>query len=189
MKRKYYLFIGIACIFFVSFFMNWARQQIIYENIKTAALSELALSEQVASQAPMPEIKIAGPKAEMISLPEKGQFMLINLWSTGCKECLTNLDALHKLQRVLHGYKENWKVVGVSVDSPKDLEQATKMVKKYKLSDIAEYYDAHGTLRKYIEPKTIPVTIIVNGDGHVMYKVYGSAPWLNSDVISFLRAM
>jgi peroxiredoxin len=169
--------------------MNWAKQQITYEHIKTAALSKLMLTEQVISQPAMPTIEIAGPKENVLSLPEKGQFMLISLWSSTCKECIVNLTTLKKLQHILHGYKEDWKIIGVSIDSPDNLEEVTKIIKKYKLSDIAEYYDAYGTLLKYIEPKTIPVTIIINDDGHIMYKIHGNAPWLDPDVISFLRIM
>ncbi len=188
MIKKYFLFIGIVCVLLVSVFMTWARQQMAYEHIKTTALSQLTLAEQVIEQPYMPIIEVAGPKGDIISLPEKDKFMLISLWSTKCKACANNLSTLKKLQRILRGYKEDWKIIGVSIDAPDDLEKVTRVIKKYNLSEIAEYYDAHGTLFKYIDPKAIPVTLIINNKGRVMYKVYGTAPWLNSDVIAFLRA-
>lgn len=189
MVRKYSLYIGIACVLAVSVFMSWAKQQVAYEHIKNAALKKLTYAEHVAAQPYMPTIEIANHEGNLVSLPEKGQFMLINLWSAKCKECIINLSTLKQLQHIFKGYGENWKIIGVSVDKPKDLEQVTKTIKKYNISEMARYYDARGSLQKFMAPKSVPVTIIVNNKGRVLYKIYGSARWLDSDVISFLRAM
>jgi peroxiredoxin len=169
--------------------MNWAKEQIAYDYVKTRALSQLALVEEIISQPVMPEIKIAGPRGDIITLPEKDKFTLVTLWSAKCGSCVMNLNTLKRLKYILDGYKEDWKIIGVSVDSPDDLEKVTKLIKKYKLTEIAEYYDANRSLIKYIRPKTLPITLIINDKGHILYKVYGTPPWLNADVISFLRAM
>ncbi len=189
MIRKYFLYIGIVCVLILSAFLNQARHSIAYENIKKAALGKLTLAQEIIVQPQMPPIEIAGPKGELVSLPEKGQYMLINLWSAKYSDSLFNLNTMRHLQTILHGYGENWKIIGVSIDNPKDIELVSRTIKKYNISEIAGYYDARGDLLKFIDPKAFPATIIVNDKGHVLYKIYGNAPWLDPDVIAFLRTL
>ena len=57
------------------------------------------------------------------------------------------------------------------------------------MPELAEYYDAKGQLLRLAAPKSIPVTFIVNDKGRVLYKIYGDAPWLDADVITFLQTL
>ena len=169
--------------------MNWAKHQVAYDHVKEVAMAKLAYVEHVPGQPHMPEIIIAGPKGEMLTLPEKNQYMIISLWSVRCKDCILNLKKLKRLKQVFDLNNENWKIISVSIDKPSDLELVAKAIKKYNMPELAEYYDAKGALLKLVAPKDIPVAIIVNDDGRVLYKIYGNAPWLDADVITYLQTL
>ncbi len=189
MIRNNLLYIGIFCVLIVASFMTWVKHQVAYDHIRHTAMAKFTLVEKITNKPFMPTIEIAGPKGEIVLLPEKGKFMFINLWSVKCKECISNLNALKNLRYIFLRNNKNWKIISVCIDKPEDLEQVSRIIKKYNISELAEYYDADKTLRKLIAPQTIPVTIIVSDDGRILYKIHGKAPWIDPDITTFLLTM
>lgn len=187
--QKNILYIGILCVLIIFSFLNWAKEQVTYDHIYKTAMSKFKNAEKIFHDHEIPEIKIADPEGKITFLPKKGKFMLVNLWSIRCKNCVTNLHILHQLQRVFNKSDKNWEVICVSIDDVKDLEYVSSLIKRYDIIKLAGYYDAYKSLQKFTGAKLMPVTLIINDKGKVLYKIYGENQWLDPDILTFLRSI
>ena len=170
--------------------MRWAWREAAFEHIEKVGIAKLGIIQETKTEAFFPEIMIADLKGDLVSIPDKSSFMLVNIWSAMCKDCIENLDILKRLPIVLSGsVNKDWRVIGVSVDKPEDIEPLAQVIRKYRFEEVGGYYDARGELRQALTLKAIPATLIVDDHGRILYVVYGIAPWLDPDVITFLHAL
>ena len=189
MIHRHLLLIGIILVLVISAFMRWAWIQVAFDNVEKTAMAKLATVEQVKAKAYLPVVKVAGPDGDLVSVPDKKHYMLVNLWSIRSRESTENVRLLARLKYFLLRYTNDWQVISVSVDRPQDLGVLTRFLKRLELTEAAGYYDARGALYKTVAPKTLPVTLIIDDHGRILYEVYGSPPWFDEDVINFLRVL
>ena len=188
--QKYLLYIGIIGVFIFSSFIRGVWQDAAFERVEKVGMAKLGVVHDVKADVFLPEVNIVGPKGGVVSVPDKGSFMLVNIWSARCKDCIENLKILKRLPMVLPRDEEkNWQIIGVSIDKPEDMEPLAQVIRKYKFKEVGGYYDVHGELRNALTLKSMPVTLIVDNHGRILYEVYGIGPWLDPDVIMFLRSL
>ena len=109
----------------------------------------------------------------------RGKPLIINVWASWCGPCRSEMGSLDRLARRYGGKQFN--VIGISTDDYRDA--AAAFIKKSGVS-FANYIDSKLRLENMLGANTIPLTVLVDGDGRVLAKVYGVREWDNPETVA-----
>jgi thiol-disulfide isomerase/thioredoxin len=131
-----------------------------------------AVAAPVAIGARLPDARLDGlrvPARQLAGL--RGKPLLINVWASWCGPCRAEMASLDRLAHA-HGGRLN--VIGVSTDDERadalGLLQASRI-------GFPNYLDAHLQLENMLGANRIPLTVLVDADGRVRARFYGSRDW------------
>lgn len=116
---------------------------------------------------------------------EGGKYTVLNLWATWCPPCIKELPSLKRLNSSVIS-KKGWRVIAVSLDSKENREKVLSFTEKYKLSEVALYFDNDLTLQKTMHVPGLPLTWILDDEGRILYEMHGDAQWDRMEIITFL---
>ncbi len=114
----------------------------------------------------------------------RGKPLIINVWASWCGPCraeMGSLQALSKLDR-----KQQFRVIGISTDD--DRKAALDYVRRAALS-FENFIDHKLELENMLGANTIPVTLLVDAKGKVLYKARGSKDWLRPEWIGMIQVL
>ncbi len=125
---------------------------------------------QVGNQ--LPSAKLNGLLVKPRNLSDfRGKPLIINVWASWCGPCREEMPSLQSLHQQ---HNRHFEVIGISTDD--DIKSATSFVIESKLS-FNNYLDHQLELERILGANTIPLTILVNSDGRVVKKIYGTRNW------------
>jgi peroxiredoxin len=147
-------------------------------------------SEKAAGrQAALDKINEQPVSVEMISKAEltklrtnpTHQMVLIDFWATWCGSCIVEFADLQDTLR-MYGARD-YSVVTVSANMPDEQPSVTRFLQKKHATSRNYLFDSQDTasLQTAFDPKwdsAVPYTILLSGDGKVLYKQLGSADML-----------
>jgi peroxiredoxin len=147
-------------------------------------------SEKAAGrEAALEKINEQPVKVEMISKAELAklrtnpthQMMLIDFWATWCGSCIVEFADLQDTLR-MYGARD-YSVVTVSANMPDEQPSVTRFLQKKHATSQNYLFDSQDTssLQTAFDPKwdsAVPYTILLSGDGKVLYKQLGSVDML-----------
>ncbi len=134
----------------------------------------------------LPSIKVAAPDGGVVDLSKsKGKYTILNVWATWCTPCVKELASLRALKKSLP-YDSKWRVIAVSIDSKDNLPQVAKYTSHYKVESIANYFDYNLELQSNLSVTKLPMTLIVNPSGRILYQIYGDARWQSKSILEFM---
>lgn len=116
----------------------------------------------------------------------QGKYLLLNVWATWCTPCVKELPSLQKLSRILADDKK-WKVMAISIDQKENLDKVAQFMDRYRVGEVASYYDYKSEIQKKVQISQMPTTFIINQSGRVVYEITGGAMWHEAEVVKFLR--
>lgn len=130
-----------------------------------------------ASAQSMPDVKIENQAGKVISTNDlvDGTPMIISFWSTTCKPCIMELNAINDS---LYEWLEevDMKVVAVSVDDARTVSRARAMAKGQGWDDFTCIYDKNQEFKRAMNVSLTPHTFIVDGEGNIVYTHSGYTP-------------
>ena len=130
-----------------------------------------------ASAQSMPDVKIENQAGKVISTNDlvEGTPMIISFWSTTCKPCIMELNAINDS---LYEWLEevDMKVVAVSVDDARTVSRARAMAKGQGWDDFTCIYDKNQEFKRAMNVSLTPHTFIVDGEGNIVYSHSGYTP-------------
>ena len=130
-----------------------------------------------ASAQTLPDVKVENQEGKTVSIREvvDGTPMIISFWSTTCKPCIMELNAINES---LYEWTEevDMKVVAVSVDDARTLSRARAMTQGQGWDDFTCLYDKNQDLKRAMNVSLTPHTFIVDGKGNVVYSHSGYTP-------------
>ena len=130
-----------------------------------------------ASAQTLPEVRVESQDGRTISTSElvDGTPMIISFWSTTCKPCIMELNAINTS---LYDWLEeaNFKVVAVSVDDARTLSRARAMTQGQGWDDFVCIYDKNQDFKRAMNVSLTPHTFIVDGRGNIVYSHSGYTP-------------
>jgi peroxiredoxin len=118
-----------------------------------------------------------------VSLDElRGKVVLLNVWATWCRPCVTEMPALERLYRQFH--QDGLEVVAVSVDAGAgimdDLGRPGGDVKAFvneRNLTFTVLLDPRRRVEQLFQVVGIPTTVVIGRDGRIARKAIGIEVW------------
>lgn len=185
--RRTILFTGTFSVVLVAIFFGWIHS---YNNLKEseAEVAGFIKGLQTYKKSYYPrDVSFLDPAGRETSLRDlRGKFVVLNVWATFCTPCIKELPSLGLLQNS-PSLLDRWKVVAISIDSPRNLEKVSSFINRLNVQKIAGFYDHKSEVQNEFAIKVLPTTFILNARGRVIYKIEGEAPWANTSMVQFLN--
>ncbi|MBO7262068.1 MAG: TlpA family protein disulfide reductase [Alistipes sp.] len=143
-----------------------------------------------ASAQTLPDVKVENQEGKVVSIREvvDGTPMIISFWSTTCKPCIMELNAINNnlpdwLEEV------DMKVVAVSVDDARTVSRARAMTQGQGWDDFTCLYDKNQDLKRAMNVSLTPHTFIVDGNGNIVYSHSGYTPGSEEELFEKIKAL
>ncbi len=140
--------------------------------MRTFILSISALLISVVAAAQVPSVTVENFKGESFdtsSLLEEGTPMIISFWSTSCKPCIRELDAIYDAMPDWLD-EADFRVVAVSTDDSRLLAKAKSFAEGRGWGE--EYtllFDKNQEFMRAMNVSVVPHVFVVDGKGKVVY--------------------
>lgn len=108
----------------------------------------------------------------------KGKPLIINVWASWCSPCVAEMGSLERLANRYNGKEFN--IIGVSTDDYRD--RAVGLIRQTGIT-FENFIDHKLELEKMLGAYSIPLTILVDGQGRVLKKVRGAREWDSPEMI------
>ena len=102
----------------------------------------------------------------------RGKPLLINVWASWCGPCRQEMPSLERLSRRVAGRQFN--IVGVSTDD--DAGAAMRFLRQYGIT-FDNYLDRKLVLEDMLGAAVLPLTVLVDAQGRVVFKTNGAREW------------
>jgi thiol-disulfide isomerase/thioredoxin len=128
---------------------------------------------RVPRTGPPVEISLLDVNGRMVRVSDfRGKIVFLNFWTTWCAECRIEMPSLEALHQKL---KDNIFVM-VSINLQEPAELVKKFFQDKKLTFTA-LLDSNGDVGRQFAVRSIPVTFILDQEGKIIGKAFGSRKW------------
>lgn len=143
-----------------------------------------------ASAQTLPDVKVENQDGKVISSKSlaDGTPMIISFWSTTCKPCIMELNAINDS---LYDWLEevDMKVVAVSVDDARTVSRARAMAQGQGWDDFVCIYDKNQDFKRAMNVSLTPHVFIVDGKGNVVYSHSGYTPGSEQELFEKIKKL
>lgn len=143
-----------------------------------------------ASAQSLPDVKVENQEGKVISIKDlvDGTPMIISFWSTTCKPCIMELNAINES---LYEWLEevDMKVVAVSVDDARTVSRARAMTQGQGWDDYVCVYDKNQDLKRAMNVSLTPHTFVVDGKGNIVASHSGYTPGSEQELFEEIKAL
>jgi len=102
----------------------------------------------------------------------RGKPLIINVWASWCAPCRAEMGSLDRLARNYGG--EKFKVIGISTDDYSEKAMAYLLKSGVQFDN---FIDRKLAWENMLGANRIPLTVLVDAEGRVLKKFYGSREW------------
>ncbi len=106
---------------------------------------------------------------KLSELLKKGP-VLVDFWATWCKPCLEALPSIEKIHQTYS--KKGLQVLAISIDDAKNRAKVRPLIKSAGYS-FTVLYDENMEVRKSFGGTSVPLTILIDQDGSIIYNHLG----------------
>jgi len=141
----------------------------------------------VPGSPPAPDVGFADAGGKTLKLNDfRGRYVLVNLWATWCGPCITELPALARLQAVL----PQDRITVVPIDLEKlGVEKVTEFLKMHAIEGLPIYIDRDLNAMRGFVANELPLTILIDAEGHEVARAAGAQAWDSADSVAYLKAI
>lgn len=135
-------------------------------------LLSLALFVSAIAAAQVPSVTVENVKGEAFNTKEllnEGTPMIVSFWSTSCKPCIRELDAIYD---ALPDWQEeaDFRVVAVSTDDSRLLSKAKSFTEGRGWGeDYVLLFDKNQDFMRAMNVSVVPHVFVIDGSGKVVY--------------------
>ena len=153
-------------------------------------LLSLALLISAAAYAQVPSVTVENVKGETVStksLLEDGKPMIVSFWSTTCKPCIMELDAIYD---ALPDWLEeaDFKVVAVATDASRMLAKAKSFAAGRGWSeDFVLLFDKNKDFMRAMNVSVVPHVFVMDGSGKIVYSHTSYSPGSELELLEAIK--
>lgn len=151
----------------------------------------LALLAVAGASAQVPNAKVEGAKGESFntsSLVDNKTPFILSFWSTTCKPCIIELNAINDLM-------EEWleeadfRVVAVSTDDSRSASKAKSLASGNGWDDFTLLYDKNRDFMRAMNVTLVPHVFIFDKSGKMVYSHTGYTPGSEAELIEKIKSL
>jgi thiol-disulfide isomerase/thioredoxin len=116
----------------------------------------------------------------------RGRFVLLNMWAKWCPPCINELPALARAQAALP--KDRIVVVAVDLEHNEPAE-VLEFLRAHGAQDLTPYVDRDLALMRSFKAYGLPLTVVIDPQGHEIARAFGPEEWDGKDALSYLRRL
>ncbi len=136
----------------------------------------------------LPEVKIQDQTGKMINvaaLSDGETPLIVSFWSTTCKPCMKELDAISE---VYADWNEEspFKMVAVSIDDSRSSTRAKALAKGRGWDDFTLLYDVNSDLKRAMNVVLTPQIFIFDKNGKQVYSHTGYTPGSEEELFELI---
>lgn len=153
-------------------------------------LLSLALLISAAAYAQVPSVTVENVKGETVStksLLEDGKPMIVSFWSTTCKPCIMELDAIYD---ALPDWLEeaDFKVVAVATDDSRMLAKAKSFAAgRGWAEDFVLLFDKNKDFMRAMNVSVVPHVFVMDGSGKIVYSHTSYSPGSELELLEAIK--
>jgi len=152
-----------------------------------AVLFGLSLTMNVSAQIPAATLKtIDGKTVRTDTIGTHGKPVIVDFFATWCKPCIRELNAIAEVY-------EDWKketgceFVAISIDQAQNTHKVAPLVSENSWPWETVLLDPNGELKRAFGIQMIPYTLIIDGNGKIIYKHNGYTDGAEEELIETIR--
>lgn len=158
--------------------------------LSTLAILSLCITSAVAQQK-MPNAKVqdqSGKTIETTSLVDGKTPFIVSFWSTTCKPCIKELDALSE-NYVDWNDEVPFRVVAVSIDDSRSSARAKAFAEGRGWTDFTLLYDPNSDFKRDLNVISTPQVFVFDKDGNQVYAHTGYAPGNEEELFEVIKKL
>lgn len=159
------------------------------KKIALTLLVLLGLATNVFAQVPAVTLKtIDGKTVRTDTLSNDGKPIIIDFFATWCKPCNRELSAIAEVY-------EEWqeetgvKLVAVSIDQAQNVNKVAPLVAENEWPWETVLLDPNSDFKRALGIQMIPYTLIIDGEGNIVYKHNGYTDGAEEELIEKVREL
>lgn len=158
--------------------------------MRTILLSLAAMLISLAAYAQVPSVTVENIKGEAFdtkTLLEEGTPMIVSFWSTTCKPCIMELDAVYD---AYPDWSEevDFRVVAVATDDSRMLAKAKSFAEGRGWSeDFILLFDKNKDFMRAMNVSVVPHVFVIDGKGKVVYSHTSYTPGAELELLKAIK--
>lgn len=120
---------------------------------------------------------LSGPSRQLSDY--RGRPLMITVWASWCAPCRAEMASLERLYQ--RPGARQFAIIGISTD---DYPDAAKGWLRKARTSFAHYIDQQLLLENMLGADKIPLTILIDANGKVLSKHYGSRTWDDAESVA-----
>jgi thiol-disulfide isomerase/thioredoxin len=123
---------------------------------------------------------LSGPARKLSEF--RGKPLIIAVWASWCGPCREEMGSLERLSRHYGGGP--FVVIGISTD---DDSTAAKAFLRRSKTTFSNFIDSQLMMENMLGADRIPLTLLIDAQGRVLKKFYGTEQWDSPDALDVIR--
>jgi thiol-disulfide isomerase/thioredoxin len=138
--------------------------------------------QRFAEPIPVPAASLSDLDGRPLALDQlRGQVVFLNFWATWCVPCRQEMPALERLHEA---YRERGLVI-LAVNFKEPVSHVRAFVQELRLH-MAVALDRDGSASQRFRVHGLPVSLLIDRDGHILWKAIGAREWDTPEIRAYL---
>ena len=140
---------------------------------------------QPSDPAPVPDTAFTDPQGGTHRLADyRGKVVLLNFWATWCAPCREEMPSLDALQAQMGG--TDFQVVAIA-SGHNPAPAISKFLDEAGVTNLPVLLDPRQALAREMGVMGMPVTVLIDRDGHEIARLMGGADWASETALALIR--
>jgi thiol-disulfide isomerase/thioredoxin len=154
------------------------------EALRAGDMRKLVIHEAPVAAAEVPFTDRDGNETTLAA--SNGRFRIVNFWATWCAPCRHEMPSLDALQRERGGPDLEVIAIATGRNNPDSIDD---FLAEAEITDLATWLDPKSKLAAAMNVPGLPVTVVLDRDGHEIARLLGGADWNSPDAHALIDAL
>ena len=161
-----------------------ANAQGIDEDLLTGEMRGLVVHDAPQPASDLPFLRTDETEGSLADY--EGKLVVLNFWATWCAPCREEMPSLQNLQDRLGGDDFAVVTLATGFNQPQAIR---RFFEETGVSDLPQYRDINQQIAREMGVFGLPITVILNEEGHEVARLRGDAHWDSPEAIAVIEAL